>query len=84
MKTQQITLDAAASMRRARPGEALCETLVVLGTVAAICVSVINLAIHLDNSLAVRGKAESGRHTTAGPQHATVADNVTPNASRLD
>jgi hypothetical protein len=87
MEDQFITRDAAASMRSAHPGESLCETLIVLGTVVAICVSVINLAAHLDNSLVVRGKAESGSrtwHNTAGPLHATVADNMTPDASRLD
>jgi hypothetical protein len=42
--------------------EVMWETLIALATVAAICISVISLAAHLNDARTIRDGAENGTH----------------------
>jgi hypothetical protein len=45
--------------------EVLCETLVTLAIAAAICVGVVNLAVHLNETLIARTSAANTAQTAA-------------------
>ena len=46
--------------------EAMCEMLIALGTAAAICIGVISLAAHLNETQKVRGIAENSLAPNVG------------------
>jgi hypothetical protein len=55
--------------------EAMCEMLIALGAAAAICIGVISLAAHLNETQKVRGIAENTTRT-AGSQEPASLDPV--------
>ena len=55
--------------------EAMWEMLIALGTAAAICIGLLSLAAHLNETQKVRGIAENSTRA-AGPQEPASLDHV--------